>query len=304
MMRVTVGSSSYAALHGLRSDASRLAALQAKLSSGKQITKPSDNPSGTIQALQLRGDAARNAQYATNSTDAIGFMDSADSTYKQMVNLAQKAQTLVVQGLNSGASTGSSNAAIADQIDKIRSSLLDLANTTYNGRSVFGGTTAGGKAYNDDGTYVGDAGAVKRQVGPSTTVQINQRGPQIFDLTTDATANPAGASNVFDLLSKVTDALHGAAGAPPLSDTLSSLQTAVGNISSAQATEGAVYSQVQMMQTVQATAKTSLASQLSNIQDIDLAETAVQVSTAQVTYQAALQTTANIRQMSLLNFLH
>jgi hypothetical protein len=29
----------------------------------------------------------------------------------------------------------------------------------------------------------------------------------------------------------------------------------------------------------------------------------VQVSTAQVVYQAALQTTANVRQMSLLDFL-
>jgi flagellin-like hook-associated protein FlgL len=31
---------------------------------------------------------------------------------------------------------------------------------------------------------------------------------------------------------------------------------------------------------------------------------AVKVSTAQVTYQASLQTTASIQQLSLLNFLH
>ncbi len=47
MMRVTVGSASPGSLAGLRSTASRLAGLQSQLSSGRQITRPSDSPSGT-----------------------------------------------------------------------------------------------------------------------------------------------------------------------------------------------------------------------------------------------------------------
>jgi flagellar hook-associated protein 3 FlgL len=116
MLRVTVGSSSYAALQGLQENASRLQKLQSQLSSGKQITAPSDDPSGTIQALQLRGQTARNDQYATNATDAIAFMSTADTAYQQIQTLVQQARTLVVQGLNTGASTGTSNAAIAVQI--------------------------------------------------------------------------------------------------------------------------------------------------------------------------------------------
>jgi flagellin-like hook-associated protein FlgL len=60
---------------------------------------------------------------------------------------------------------------------------------------------------------------------------------------------------------------------------------------------------VQNAQAVGTDVGTNLASQLSDLQDIDLAEMAVQVTAANVTYQAALETTANVRQLSLLDFL-
>lgn len=327
MLRVTVGSSSQAALVGLQENASRLQKLQSQLSSGQQITTPSDDPSGTIQALQLRGQTARNDQYATNATDAIAFMSTSDTTYTQLQNLVQQARTLVVQGLNTGASTGSSNAAIAQQIDALRNSALALANTTYNGQPIFGGTTSNAQAYDSaTGAYLGDGvdatgapsgtltsapngGVVARQVGPSTTVQINQVGPAVFGLdSADATSDPSGASDLFDLLGKISNTLKTVDPTDPalvsqLNDQLKSLDTAVGNISTAQAAEGATYKQVQNAQSVQASTKVALATQLSSVQDIDLPELAVQVSTAQVAYQAALQTTASIQQMSLLNFL-
>lgn len=305
MMRVTVGSASYAALNGLQYNASRLASLQAQMSSGDKITKPSDDPSGTIQALQLRGDASRNTQYGTNATDAISFMSTADTTYSQMVTLAQQARTLVLQGLNSGASTGTSNSALAAQVDSIRSEMINLANTTYNGQPVFGGTTAGTAAYDSSGNYVGDEGAVQRQVGSATTVTINQTGTAVFG------ANPPGGdpTNMFTALSAISTALTGdtsdsATYTANLNAQLANLDTATTRLSTQQAKEGAIYSQVQTAQTVQTSTGTTLKTQLSNIQDIDLAQMAVDVSTAQVTYQASLQTTASIKQMSLLNFLN
>ena len=57
-MRVTDTSASLRSLSNLQSTGSRLADLQSQMSSGHQITKPSDNPSGTVRALELRGDLA------------------------------------------------------------------------------------------------------------------------------------------------------------------------------------------------------------------------------------------------------
>jgi len=291
-MRVTDASSSFGSLAGLQSAASRLASLQAQLSSGRQITTPSDNPSGTARALQLRADVKRNNQYVSNARDAVGWMSTADSAYTQAVTLTQNARTLVVQALNTGTGSTSSASAIADQLDAIRTSLIQVANTTYNGRPVFGGTTAGTVAYDPAGNYVGDAGTVSRTIGAQATVQINQTGPQAFG---------APGSDLFTLLSNISTTLrtNPAAATPQLTQ----LDAALSRITSAQAAEGATYQQVQNTQAVQSATGTSLATQLSDLQDIDLADMAVRVSTANVTYQAALQTTANVRQISLLNFL-
>ncbi|HEY2273645.1 MAG TPA: flagellin, partial [Jatrophihabitantaceae bacterium] len=74
-------------------------------------------------------------------------------------------------------------------------------------------------------------------------------------------------------------------------------------ISTAQSTEGAAYQQVQRAQAVGTTEATALKTRLSGIEDVDLADLAVKVTTANTTYQAALQTTASIGQLSLLDFL-
>ncbi len=49
-MRVTEGSTVAAALAGVGSTSSKLAQLQSQLSSGRQITQPSDDPAGTASA--------------------------------------------------------------------------------------------------------------------------------------------------------------------------------------------------------------------------------------------------------------
>lgn len=290
-IRITEGAASYGALAGLQAAAARLAAAQAKLSSGKQITTPSDDPSGTVRAMQLRADLKRNTQYTANASDAIGWMSTADTTYTQIVKLAQNARTLVVQGLNTGVNSQSAQNAIADQIDAIRTSLISLGNTTYNGRPLFAGTADVSAAYTASGAYQGDTGTVFRAVGPNATVQINQTGEDVF--------GPAG-NDMFKLLSDIsTDLRSGTLTGSRLTD----LDGAIRQASTAQATEGAAYQRVEVAQAAQANTSVTLKSQLSDIQDIDLAEVAVQVTTANTNYQAALQTTASIRQLSLLNFL-
>lgn len=291
-MRVTDGSANLNSLTGMQNAASRLAAVQAQLSSGRLIQRPSDNPAGTGQALALRGDIKRTNQYATNSSDALAWMSTADTAYTSIVNLTQKARTLVVQGLNTGGTSPQSEDALADQIDSLRDSLISLANTQYNGRPVFGGTTSGSAAYDASGSYVGDTGAVARTVAPGSTVQINQTGPQIFG---------APGNDLFSVLSSISAALRSNPAA--LGSSLNSLDAAIDRIGGAQATEGAAYQRVQTAQSTQSRNLVTLQSQLSDLQDIDVAEMAVQVSTANVTYQAALQTTANVRQTSLLDFL-
>ncbi len=277
---------------GLQSAASRLSSLPAEVSSSDQLSTPPDDPSGSVRAIQLRAASKRYAQYDASASDAIGWLSAGDAAYTRAVSLVQDARTLTVQRLSTSVHSCTASAAIADQIDAIRASLIKVANTTYNGRPVFGGTTPGAAAYDSSGNYVGDSGAVARTVGENVTVQINQNGPQAFG---------SGTSDLFAVLSDISTHLRTDRTALPAD--LIALDGALSTISSAQTGERAAYRRVQNAQAVSSYAESRLAGQLCELPDIDPAELAVQVTTANVTYQAALETTASVRQLSLLDFL-
>jgi flagellar hook-associated protein 3 FlgL len=295
-LRVTEGSSIAGSLAGLQSSASRLASLQSQLSSGRKITKPSDDPAGTVSALEARSQLAQTNQYSANGTDGLGWLSEVDSTMSS-VNLAlQSARTTTLQGLNAGGNDSTAYSALAKQIDAIKSTVLGLANTSYQGRPLFGGTTAGDVAFDATGAYVGNSGTVTRTIGNNDNVAVTAVGTDVFG---------TGTSSLFAILSKISTDLT--ANAPTqqadLQSDLSSLDAAMSTVSTQQSFAGANYDRIETVQKTSSATALQLTTQLSGLQDVDIADMAVQVSSANIAYQAALQTTANIHQTSLLDFL-
>jgi flagellar hook-associated protein 3 FlgL len=292
MIRVTAGSASRQALAGLQADSSRLANLQQQITSGRQITKPSDNPTGTVTALQLRSQLKQVNQYQANSNDALGWLTTVDSSLHSVTNQLQQVRSLVLQGMNTGTGNPTSNEALAQQVDQAKASLLSLANSSYLGRPVFGGTTAGGVAFDATGSYAGDTGTVSRTVGPNNAIDLNTPGTAAF--------GPNG-SNLFDLLTDISAKLR--TNPSGLSADLAQLDARQVSITNEQSLAGAKYQRIQSVQNTANTNLVQLKSQLSDLQEIDLADMAIQVTSANAAYQAALATTAKISQVSLLDFL-
>jgi flagellar hook-associated protein 3 FlgL len=291
-MRVTESSTNRATLANLQLDSSRLADLQEQMSSGRQITKPSDNPTGTVTALQLRSQLSQAKQFQANSNDALGWLTTVDSAYGSITSQLEQVRTLVLQGMNTGTGNPASNSALAQQVDQARASLLSLANASYQGRPVFGGTTAGSVAFDTSGNYVGDSGTVTRTVGANASVDLNTQATATFG---------ANGSNLFDLLSGIANDLR--TNPANLGSDLTQLDARQLAITSDRSLAGAKYQRIQTVQSAASTNSLQLTSQLSDLQDIDLAETVVQVTSANTAYQAALATTAKVGQISLMDFL-
>jgi flagellar hook-associated protein 3 FlgL len=292
MMRVTAGSASRGALSGLQADAARLATLQRQITSGRQITKPSDSPTGTVTALQLRSQLKQATQFQSNANDALGWLTTVDSTLHSVTSQLQQVRSIVLQGMNTGTGNATSNEALAQQVDQARASLLSLANSSYLGRPVFGGTTAGGVAFDAAGSYAGDTGTVTRTVGPNNAIDLNNPGT--------ATFGPNG-NNLFDLLTDISAKLR--TNPSGLGADLTQLDAHQVAITNEQSLAGAKYQRIQSVQNTANTNLVQLKSQLSDLQEVDLADMAIQVTSANAAYQAALATTAKVSQISLLDFL-
>jgi flagellar hook-associated protein 3 FlgL len=291
--RVTEKSIATNILVGLQGNLGKLGDIQQKLSSGKQISKPSDSPTGTVAAMQYRGDLAAAKQYARNADDGLGWLGITDGTLGNIMDQVQRTRALILQGMSNG-SGGSADAreAIASEIDQIHDATIGLANTRYGDRPIFGGTTTGPAAYDATGTYLGDNAIVRRTVGDNVKVQVATPGPSVFG---------TGSGQLFQIMADVSTDLRTNPG--NLKADLDRLDTVTTTLKAVQSSVGARYNQVSQMQEFANSKVDSLGVQISDVEDIDLPKTITDMQLQQVAYQAALAAGAKVVQPSLVDFL-
>jgi len=198
-------------------------------------TVPSDDPAGTVSALQIREDSRAQQQYSRSAADGLGWLGAADGALNTAIASLRRAQELTLRGANTGANGPDARAAMAVEIRQIRDAMLEVANTTYLGRPVFGGTTKEAQAF-DDGSYIGDHGTVVRSLGPNTNIRVDTDGQEAFGRA-DAT--------VFKLLDDI--ALHLEEDTPKLQEDLADLSGVLGEFTSALADVGARYARVESL---------------------------------------------------------
>lgn len=291
-IRVTQRSLTEATLSGLQRNLNAMQRLQEQLSSGKSISKPSDSPTGTITALQLRSESARTVQYQRNADDATSWLSTADTALSTVLGSLHRLRELVVAGANDSNSEAA-RTAMAAEVDGLRASLLDVANTRYLNRPVFGGTTSSPDAYDKTtGAYLGDAGAARRTVAPGTTVPVTAQGTVVFG---------GAGEDVFALAASIANDLRLDPSA--LSGRLAAIDARTRAVQNHLSSVGSDYNRVDSMRQLQQDRGIAIVNDLQNVEGVDLPRTVMELQMQQVAYQSALGATARVIQPSLLDFL-
>lgn len=292
-LRVTDGSISARVVRNLQLNLAKSGNIQEQLSSGKLINRPSDSPTGTVSAMELRSEMRTVDQYVRNTDDGMAWLGTVEDALTSTLSQAARVRELTLQGMSAG-TNGSPHAreALAVEVENIRESLISVANTTYLDRPVFGGTTTTGKAFRDDGTYDGDGGQVERTIGPGAKVRVDTDGQKVFG---------SGTGQLFNVLTSLANNLRNNPSA--LSGDITKLDTNVATVTTALADVGARYNRVEHMRDTAGDRLLVLRSQLTEIEDIDLPHTIMEMQLQQTAYQAALASTAKVIQPSLIDFL-
>ena len=299
-MRITNRAVTQTALLGLNAQQSAVMKLQQQLTSGKQISTASDSPTGTNTALQLRQDQSAVRQYAKNISDGQSWLDATDTALTTAINQVQRVRDLTVKAMNTGGASTSSQQAVSVEVAALRASLIGVANSSINGRPLFGGPTMGGTAY-DPGTggYVGvpakpdgEVVGMTRRVSAADQIRIDITGPEAFG---------APPEDLFAIVGKIAADVVGDTGA--LADDLVALDGALQDLLGAAASVGARSARMEAAGRVNTDLQLTLSSQLVDVEDIDLAKTIMELNQTEVGYKAALQATAKVIQPTLLDFL-
>lgn len=299
LSRVTNQTMMASAQRNLQASNSELARLQDRAQTLKAIGRPSDDPSATGQALQIRAQQTAADQYGRNIDDGAGWLSTIDTTLGNVSGIMNRVRDLTVQGSNGSLNQGGRD-AIAAEIDGLRTDLLSQANTKYLGRNVFAGNSDAASPFPVTAVVppatLPDLGAVERRIGTDTTVRVDADGADIFG-TDGNSADPS----VFDLLKNIVDDLKSPG--KDVSGQLAKLDTRMTSMITDRTVIGTRQAQLDRAKEANTALQGTLEASRAGVEDLDLGKAILDLQLQSTNYQAALAVTAKVLPMSLMDFL-
>jgi len=292
--RVTNLTMNLAAQRTLQTQQAKLAELQDKATSLNKISRPSDDPAATAQALATRSLQAANAQYGRNIDDGNTWLTAADSALEQATNVMRRVKDLAVMAGND-ALPQSGKDAIALELKSLNQDLVSIANSKHLGRNIFAGNSDADVSFSNTvpPTYNGTGiSAVERRISATQTVRVDADGEEIFG---------NGAGSVFAAVQSIADTLTG--GSAPGVAQLTKLDDGFKNIVNGRAEIGTRQAQLERAGNLNTEMEASLDAQRTGIEKADLGSVIMDLKLQETNYQVALAATAKVLQPTLMDFL-
>ncbi|MCS6104141.1 flagellar hook-associated protein 3 [Clostridium botulinum] len=143
-MRITTSMLSSNYKSNMTTNLNHIQKLQNQLSSGKEISRPSDNPYKVSRTMQMYTEIGANKQYNENIKDISNWLDTTDTSLNQMENVFARVRELLVTAGN-GAYGPDEKKAIQDEIKERVNEMSQILNTNFDGVYIFGGTKSTSK---------------------------------------------------------------------------------------------------------------------------------------------------------------
>ena len=301
-MRVTNGMLITNMMRNYRRNLSRMENYQNQLASGKNIRRPSDDPSGASKALKLRSDLSMNEQYIKNTDNAISWLSITENALRDVGDSLQRARELTVQAANETLSPDN-RAAIADEIEQIQQHIFNVGNSTYAGRYIFAGFRTDAPAFSQGAGHIvfdGNAGEIAFEVGVGNRIAVNVTGGPVVP------GGPSGVdiAGLYSTLENLEDNLRGTVTPPVSIDTfLTEIDGHARLALSHRSAIGAKSNRFEMIRARLLDSEVNFTELLSKTQDADIAEVVMNLKEAEAIYNASLATGARIIMPTLVDFL-
>ena len=299
--RITQESLSRTTLSNIKLNYKKMQEIQEKLSSGKQINRPSDDPSGARKVLGLRTEDLQVQQFLDNTETAKEQINYTSNTLESIQEIFTKIKGLTIQAGNDTLGQ-SDRKIIANELDELLESVLQNANTDNNGRYIFSGTetlTSAFTATRDSNgnissvSYNGDNEEIKYQIGPNTFIQVNLPGGKLFQ-----------DNKAFSTLVSLRDSLKASTfDSTAFSNLRNTLDTATNALSTEITRFGAKANRLEITTNSLENSQTALKELISYTEDADVASLIMDLKHQENVLLSSLKTGAMVIQPTLLDFL-
>ncbi len=273
--------------------------LQTQIATGKKVVTAADDPMSAQTLAGLTRLSSDDVTYQANMKAVAASLQQSDTTLASVATQVQSALEFAVQAAN-GTLNAANRGTVADQIDAISSTLLNLANTRdANGQPLFGGADgAAAVTKNANGSYtLADTAPGAVPISDSQSVQGSETASRIFTV---------GGTNAFAVLDALATALRtGTAGEATTAakSAITSMTGANDTVSVARGAVGARAASVELQQGLSKAAQTDRAELRSSIEDTDVSTAIVEMQKMMTALSATQASFSKLSSLSLFDYL-
>src|SRR5450432_301500 len=136
----------------------------AQLATGRRVNVPSDDPAAAATLSLNHAQASQDDQFLTVIGGVSARLQVADSTIGSVVSSLDRAISLGVEAGGGATLPDADRSAIAQELQGVQQQILGLANTSFQGTYLFGGTADTSAPFSADAaspsgvTYKGNSG--------------------------------------------------------------------------------------------------------------------------------------------------
>jgi len=278
--------------------------LSRQLSSGKRLTRPSDDPVAVGWIINARSDLANVLNQQKALARAQTLTGPADTALDSTSSALRQVQDIVLAATQPGL-TDAAHSGQAAVVRSVRQRIMDVANASVKGTYLFAGKLSATKPFAEDATgavtYTGDSEGVQVWVAPDRPLEVTIPGDRLFNFedASGTRAIPGVDTDLFALLDDIADAIEvgDEARIPGLAEDLDTLY---GHIVEQRGVLGAKVQRIDDAVDSAAQAELSAREILAETEDVDIASALIDMESQRLSYQAALAATSTLARIPSL----
>jgi flagellar hook-associated protein 3 FlgL len=277
--------------------------LSRQLSTGKRLTRPSDDPIAVGSIINARSDLANVLNQQKVLHRAQTLTGPADSALDNISSALRDVRDIAL-GASQPGLTDAARLSQAEIVRSHRNRIMDEANMSVQNVYLFAGKLSQTKPFVDGGagvSYTGDSEGVQVWVAPDRPLEITIPGDRLFNFPDGGGTRPVSSVNtdLFALLDDLANAIEAGdeARIPELAEDLDALY---GHVVEQRGVLGAKVRRIDDAMASASDAEVSAREILADTEDIDIAHALVDLQHQQLCYQAALAATAKLAEVPTL----
>ena len=323
-MRITNSSMIRTQLYDTQQSLSKMNTLNQQITTGKVISKVSDDPQKAIKIMNMNNEIKYTEKYNSNIDETVGWMNTSDASLQTVGDLLGEIKDTILKVGNGTYSQSEMKSLNSDMNEKIKQ-LGDTLNSTYGGKYMFGGSNVDDapiKVTTDtngvvklefnkgkNGQILPNTEDLKTDISGGVNIDYNVSVGELFNIK-DANGNNTNlldeVNNISKLMNDIANGDEQTASTAKdtlLNDTKGKIDTLFDHVLTERTSLGVKVSTAEKIKDANDDDLTTMKDVLSKDQDTDVVEAFIELQSAELVYQASIKVGSKLIQPTVLDYI-